>query len=140
MNASGQLGAGAVMAASTYANGRFSIYVHGYSADQAVAAGQGLFVYSTQRGSWSPAGTTYGTGQVVALQPGWNLAAAPFPVVGITASAVNSEASSCGVKEVATYSSGAYSTWVPGEIGDLTIPFTSGLWIECAQAGSWTPS
>jgi hypothetical protein len=139
MNAMGQLGPGVITVASSYTNGRFNLYVPGYSADQ--SATSGIFVYATKSGTWNPAGTAYTAGQTVALQPGWNLTAAPFPIAGISASAVYAEANvTCGVKEVAIYSGGAYSTWMPGQTADVQIPNTSGMWIECASAGAWTPT
>ena len=139
MNATGQLGAHAVTLASTYANGHFNLYVPGFSPQLTLAPAQGVFIYSTAAGNWTPTGSIYPTGQAVSLQPGWNLVAAPSPSGGLEASRIASEASGCNVQEVAMRSGGTYATWTPGGT-DFTIPATSGFWIQCSSASIWTPS
>jgi hypothetical protein len=131
-----------VSVVSTYANGRFSLYVPGYSADLSLQPAQGVFVRSSAAFTSQPSGALYNTGQAVTLLPGWNLVAAPYPSAGLMTNTVASEASACNVQEVATYSAGSYSTWTPamGAAAAFLVPATSGMWIECATAASWTPS
>jgi hypothetical protein len=140
MNSAGTLGSGAISVAATYGNGRFSLYVPGYSPNQSLSPSQGIFVQSKVAGTWSPPGSAYTTAQPIQLQRGWNLAGAPIPVAGLDASTIVSEASACTVQEVAIYSGGAYHTYTPSSGGTLHVASTSGMWIECTGQGSWTPS
>ena len=61
----------------------------GYSVDLPVQPSQGIFVLSTQPGTWSPSGTPYANPQQVYLRTGWNLVAAPFPSQGIGAATIS---------------------------------------------------
>jgi hypothetical protein len=140
MTAAGQLGASAITAAATYANGRFAVYVPGYSADQPLSSTQGIFVNSARSGIWAPVGANYISGQALSLQPGWNLIASPYPPGGLHASVIASESTGCSVQEIAIYSGGSYQVWSPSSGTDFTVPNYGGAWIECASQGSLTPS
>jgi hypothetical protein len=135
-----QLGSGAVAAAATYANGRFSVYVPGYSTDQPLSPNQGIFLASTRSGLWAPDGSSYASGVGLSLAPGWNLVAAPYPPGGLHASTIASEVRQCGVQEIAVYSGGGYQVWTPTSGTDFVVPSYGGVWIECTGPGSWTPS
>jgi hypothetical protein len=144
----GTLGAGSITVAATYGNGRFALYVPGYSSDQSLLPSQGIFVYSSHAGtgSWSPSGTAYSGSQQVLLRSGWNLVAAPYPLAGMSAGTVASEIDStcstgaCSVKEIAGYSGGAYTTYIPGSgATPFTVSATSGMWIEMSAAATWNP-
>jgi hypothetical protein len=141
-------GAGSITVSATYNNGRFALYIPGYSSDQNLIPSQGIFVYSTHAGtgSWAPAGATYVSSQPVQLRPGWNLVAAPYPLSGLSAGAIASQidpacsTGSCSVKEIATYSGGSYATYTPGSAATtLTVSATSGVWIEMSAAATWNP-
>jgi hypothetical protein len=139
LDASNQLGANAVQVVATYGNGRFSLYVPGYSSDQSLQPTQGIFIDSQTAGTWSVSSPAYTTSQSVTLQPGWNLVAAPYPVSGLSSSAILSETAGCGVSEVATYSGGAYQVYTPGGSSG-TVASTQGMWLLCTTTSSWTPS
>jgi hypothetical protein len=126
-----------VQALAGYHDGRFSLYVPGYSAQVAIKPTDGLFVLVSSRTTWVPPGSVPAVAVPVALTPGWNLVAAPAPPLGLTAEDVASQAN-CGVNVIVTLSSGAYHAWVPGD-ADVAIPATSGMWIECGHASTWTP-
>lgn len=141
LNAGNQLGSGAIKAAATYTNGRFTLFVPGFSTNSGLEPIQGIFVLSTRSGVWRPAGSLYTAAQPVPLQSGWNLVAAPYPLNGMSSDVVGSEvnATGCTVNEIATYSGGIYHTWTPFAID---ISPTAGLWIEtsCPSAETWLPS
>ncbi len=127
-------------AAAAYANGRFTVYVPGYSPPDFVQPWQGVFVLASGPSSATLQGTAYSTGVPVPLHPGWNLVAAPYPSSGMSTSTIKGEAGACNVQEIATYTSGSgYSVWLPGQPG-RTIPSTSGMWVLCTGSSTWTPS
>lgn len=132
------LGSLAITAAGTYSGGRFSIYIPGFSVDQPLAPGQAIVVLSIIPGKWFVAGRRYTSGQPVALHPGWNFVAAPYPYEGLWASAIARQASACGVQEIATFVNGAYNTWVPGGT-NFYIANTAGWWILCSSTSGWIP-
>jgi plastocyanin len=135
------LGANSIAAIATYASGRFDLYVPSYSAPQPVTSDQGIFVLSQVGGTWHPAGDAFAAGQPVALQPGWNLVAAPFPSQGLMTDSIANEIGTPGtVEQIATYSGGAYHPWSPGDTPTL-VPATSGMWILCACSPNtnWQP-
>jgi hypothetical protein len=147
----GQLGAGSATVGAVYANGRFSLYVPGYSADVPLSSTSGIFIRSTKVGTWNGLQTVagssfYTSGQPVLLAPGWNLVGVPFPAQGLKASKIATEIDpacatpSCTVQEIAIYSNGSYQTYVPGGGTDLSVPATAGVWIEMSAGTSWTPS
>jgi hypothetical protein len=140
VNGSGQLGSGAATIAATYGNGRFSLFVPGYSADQTIQPSAGIFIYSTKVGTWTPSGAFYTAPQSIGLQRGWSYVAAPFPISGLTASEIAAEASSCSVQEVARFAGGSYQVWLPSSSQDLTIPAGSAMWILCRNPITWQPS
>jgi hypothetical protein len=133
------LGAGATQMVTTYTGGRFSLYVPGYTADHQLAPWQGIMVLSRSAGSWQVTGNTYTSGILVPLAPGWNLIAAPYPSPSLGTSTIASEASGCHVQEIALYGAGTYQTWQPGQ-ATMSIPSTSGMWVQCTRSQSWTPS
>jgi hypothetical protein len=141
-----QVGSNAVGAVATYGHGRFAVYVPGYSADQTLAAGQGVFVLSAKAGSWLPPGSPF-TGSnepQVQLDPGWNLVAAPYPYRGLDGVLIDGELgpaapSGCGMQEVATYGSGSYAAFLHGATGSFHVAAPAGMWVECTQAYAWTP-
>jgi hypothetical protein len=142
------LGSGSISVAATYGKGRFALYVPGYSTNQSLTPSQGIFVYDTRAGtgSWSPAGTAYASGQSVALRPGWNLVAAPYPLSGMSAASIATQIDStcssgpCSVKEIARYFGGAYTTYLPGSGSTpFTVSATSGMWIQMNVAATWNP-
>jgi hypothetical protein len=144
-----QIGAGSVAVGALYANGRFTLYAPGYSTDVPLASTNGIFIQSSTSGTWNGLQTVtgsrfYSTGQAIALHPGWNLVGAPFPSQGLKASAIANQidpacgAPPCAVKEIALYSGGSYLTYVPGG-NDLTVPATSGVWIQVSTGTTWTP-
>jgi hypothetical protein len=146
MNGTGQLGAGSVTIGATYRNGTFHLYVPGYSPDQLLTSSQGIFVFSTHLGSWHPGGSTFTTGQTIALQRGWNLVAAPFPTHGLSASTIASQietqcgSGNCAVQEIVVQSGGSYETYLAGGRGStFTAPATHGVWILMSAPASWTP-
>jgi hypothetical protein len=134
------VGSGAIKVVGTYTNGRFKLYVPGFSQDLSLNSTQGIFVNSSTAGTWTPAGSIYMAGQPVALHRGWNLVAAPFPVAGLSGAAIASQASGCGVQLVAILSSGSYQTWTPSSSTSLTVASTAGMWVQCSGNGSLTPA
>jgi hypothetical protein len=145
----GQLGAGSATVGAIYANGRFSLYVPGYSADVPLSSTSGIFIRSTRAGTWNGLQTVtgssfYTSGQPVSLTPGWNLVGVPYPPQGLNASTIATEIDPacnpgpCRVKEIAIYTGGSYQTYLPGGT-DLNVPATAGVWIEMSTSTSWTP-
>jgi hypothetical protein len=134
---SAQVGASAVSSVATYRDGRFSIYIPGYAADQPLSPAQGAFVLSTRAGTWSPSGTPYVNPQTVYLQSGWNLVAAPFPAQDLDASLIAGEVGGC-VQEIVVYTNQTVHVWVPGA-GAFAVPHTGGMWIRCSTATPWSP-
>jgi hypothetical protein len=140
LNGSGQLGAGAITVTATYGNGRFSLFVPGYSADQTIQPSAGIFVFTMKSGTWTPSGSLYTAPQSVSLQRGWSYVSAPFPIGGLTASTISAEAAGCNLQEVARLAGGSYHVWTPGTSQDLTIPSGSAMWILCQNPATWQPS
>jgi hypothetical protein len=141
LDGASQLGAGSVRALATYASGRFSLYVSGYSSNLSLQSTQGIFLLNNKSGTWVPTGVSYPSGQQIALQSGWSLVAAPFPPSGLAGSVIASEVNPAGtVKEVAIFQGGSYQTFVPGQSTPFHVPSTLGFWIECANPATWTPS
>jgi hypothetical protein len=139
MNTTGQLGSGAVTIASTYSNGRYNLYVPGYSGDQMLSSTQGVFVLSTVAGTWSVSGGAPSNGSI-ALSPGWNLVAAPGRAAGETSVTIAAQVSAgCNLEEVATYTSTGYSVWTPTAPTSFAVPTTAGVWMECKATGAWSP-
>jgi hypothetical protein len=127
--------------------------VPGYTANQTLAASQGIFVLSGTAGQWNPwampGATAYGSGQVqVNLIPGWNLVYAPDVYRGLNGDDISREigpggTNPCGLQEVVAYVSGSYQTYTPtgGPVGTgFHVPTTIGMWIACSKAYVWTPS
>jgi hypothetical protein len=146
-NIDGQTGASTVAAVTAYRNGRYQIALPGYAADVTFGPSDGILVLASAPASWHLSGPSYAAAQPITLVRGWNLVAAPFPLGGLMASTVGSEAKGCAsvggadVRAVATLSGGSYHTWVPGTTSqNLAIANTQGFWIECDTAGSLTPS
>jgi hypothetical protein len=142
----GQVGSGAVSFLGKYVNGRFQLYVTNFSGSFNLQPTDGFFVYSTKSGTWTVSGTTPTVGQTITLYRAWNLVAAPFPVGGLLSTTIATEASngasSCSPQEVALYNTatGTYQVWTPATPTSFLVPASNGFWIECAQAGSMTPS
>jgi hypothetical protein len=135
----GSLGAGAISLIATYANGRYSTYLPGYSTPQALSSTQGIYVLSTTSGTWAPPGSAYTSGQAIALLAGWNLVAAPFPAAGLVTTAIATEAAGCSVQTIVVYQNGSYQSWTPVAT-PFTVPSTAGMWLQCANSSTWTPS
>jgi RHS repeat-associated protein len=134
------LGSGSVKVVSIYNNGRFSVYVPGYSPDQPLTASEGVFVLTTTSGTWSPSGNPYSSGQPADLHPGWNLVAAPYPGTGLNGSDINAQIGpTCSLQEVVTYTGSGYQTYLPGQSGSFHGPATAGMWVLCGKGSSWTP-
>jgi hypothetical protein len=145
LNGASALGANAVTALATYTHGRFALYVRNYTSDQSLSPAQGVFILSSKAGSWmSPGTAAYASGQPVNLQPGWNLEAAPFPYAGLNGDSISGEiGTACGLQEIATYTGGSYQVYMPsgGPAGaGFHVPITDGMWIECTNTYTWTPS
>jgi hypothetical protein len=141
MNDPSQVGAGAVSAAGIYANGRFRLYVPGYSTNQPLHPTSGFFVLSKKAGTWTQAeNSSYTSGQAVTLAKGWNLVAAPYPTPGLSTDTIVSQIQAQGgsAREVATYSGGSYHVYTSGGTA-FTVSATSGMWIESASPSTWTP-
>jgi photosystem II stability/assembly factor-like uncharacterized protein len=142
----GSLGSGTASALATYVNGRFQVYVPGYSADADLDPSQGIFIRSSAATAktWTASGSDYPQGTPVSLNHGWNLVAAPYPGTGLTGDGIKSElGSACGLQEIATYSGGSYHVYTPGggpSGSGFQVPATAGMWIECSSSGAWTPS
>jgi hypothetical protein len=145
-----QLGLGSATVGALYGNGRFSLYVPGYSADVPLSSTSGIFIRSTKAGTWNGLQTVAGSsfytaGQPVSLASGWNLVGVPYPAQGLKASAMATEidpacaAPPCSVKEIAIFSGGSYQTYIPGGT-DLSVPATAGVWIEMSTGTTWTPT
>lgn len=62
LDGASQLGAGSVRALATYASGRFSLYVSGYSSNLSLQSTQGIFLLSNKSGTWVPTGVSYPSG------------------------------------------------------------------------------
>lgn len=138
----GSLGPSDITAVATYTSGRFSMYVAGYSADEALSPTQGVFVLSTKAGTWRwPTGSGFTTAQPLSLAGGWNLVAMPYPVYGLTTDTIASEIGSSKISEIAMFANGTYKTWTPtqGAGSAFLVPAFSGVWIECTTATTWTP-
>jgi hypothetical protein len=135
----GSLGAGAISLIATYANGRYSTYLPGYSTPQALSSTQGIYVLSTTSGTWAPPGSAYTSGQAIALLAGWNLVAAPFPAAGLVTTAIATEAAGCSVQTIVVYQNGSYQSWTPVAT-PFTVPSTAGMWLQCANSSTWTLS
>jgi hypothetical protein len=132
------IGVGTISAAATYRNGRFLMYVPGYSANAPLSSTQGVFVLSTTSGTWVPPGSVYTSGQVVNLARGWNLVAAPYPTSGLATDVIAGQIGSA-VVEIATYSGGTYKVYLPGSSPPFLVTATSGMWIQSTAAVTWTP-
>jgi hypothetical protein len=128
-----------------YTNGRFNVYVDGYSANSPLQPWQGFFAYSKVNGSWLPAGTDYAGGQTVTLHPGWNLVGNPYPPQGLTTDVIYQQITQAGgtVQEIAIYGPGGYQTWVPGAgQTPFLVPSWAGVWILLGPSVTpvtWTP-
>jgi hypothetical protein len=139
---------GSVSVVATYGGGRFALYVPGYSADQPLSPGQGIFVRSTGTGTWKASGPAYFASPPVQLQRGWNLVAAASPSAGLSAGKMAAEidpacaSSACSVKAIVKYINGAYVTYIPGGSGtgtSFTVLPTDGVWIQMSTPTTWTP-
>jgi hypothetical protein len=86
----------------------------------------------------------------VALQRGWNLVAAPFPCSGLDTDTLALEIEAQGgvpTTIAAREATGGYATYViprggpsqPLDLG-LTLPCTSGFWVQVTKASTWTPT
>jgi hypothetical protein len=138
---SDQLGAGSVTVAATYGNGRFQLYVPGYSHDVPVQPAQGIFILSSKTGTWVPSGKAYPASQQITLEAGWNLVAAPQPAAGLDGNTIRDEITPVGnLTEIAIFVAGSYQTYLPGIGGSFHVPATSGIWIQVFQGTTWTPT
>lgn len=141
LDASGQLGSGAVALVATYSGGQYNVYTPGYSADMPLSDAQGLYVRTVRSGTWTVTGTAPTSGTSVALHPGWNLAAAPYPTSGLLSTAIASQASGCNPQTIARYNGGSsFSTWTSAAPNSFTVPSTAAFWIQCTASYTWTPS
>lgn len=148
LTASGQLPSGSITALAIYGNGRFNLFVPGYSPTLRLNASRGVFVLSTRTGTWTPGGTLYtsSTEPQINLVPGWNLVGAPYPLMGLSGSALDTElgsatpGSGCGLPEAAYLNGGSYISYVNHSPSSFQVPATSGMWLECSQGYTWSPS
>lgn len=138
--------ANTIAAVATFTNGRFALFVPGFSADLPLQPSQGVFVLSKVAGTWTPIGSAFTAGQTVTLQRGWNATAAPFPQEGLDAAVLAAQidpscsSSACSVKEIAILTGTGYKTYVPGSSNaSFTVPATAGVWIEMSARTTWQP-
>jgi hypothetical protein len=139
-----ELGVSGVQAVATYGRGSYSIYVPGYSADIPIGPGQGVYVLSRSAAPWVPSGTPYRSAPQVAIVPGWNLVAAPYPAAGMSADAAVREIDAVeshggSVVAVGTFAGGAYHVYLPGQRSPMTIPASGAVWIESTGTAVWQP-
>jgi hypothetical protein len=141
LNAAG-VGAGA---AAVYGNGKFAVYLPGYSDPLSLRQYSGVFVLVSNAGTWTVWGRAYLSGLTTPLTAGWSLVAAPFPAAGLQSDALVHEISSAcpsdTVGEIATYSpASGYTAYTPGGT-PIPVAATNGFWVQSsAPCASWTPS
>jgi hypothetical protein len=144
LNEPSQLGSGAVNMLATYQNGRFSLYVPGYSSSMVLSSSQGVFVLSGRRGTWRPQGVPWTSASPASISRGWNLIAAPYPRSGqmtdAIARGINAGEVGGSVQEIATFGPSGYQVYIPGSGMPFLVPATSGFWVESSGESAWTPS
>jgi hypothetical protein len=141
MDATGQIGAGAIQEVAVFRNGAYQTYLPGAAQDiTGILPSQGVWVLSASPGIWIPSGSGYTASQPVSLSTGWNLVGAPFPGAGLGADQVMSEVGGGTVLEVAAFSGGTYQTYVPGGPSPFHIANTAGFWVLASSATTWNPS
>jgi hypothetical protein len=139
-NSSGGL---TVNAVATFADGRYSIFVPGFSSPVSLAQASGVEVLTSTSGAWMPSGTPASSSIQVPLHTGWNFVSVPFPVT-ITASHLCSQISattglSCNA--AAIYTPGGVTAFTPGSgATNFTVNRSIGVMVDVTGMGNWTPS
>jgi hypothetical protein len=165
MERAGQLPVGSITKIQLYHNGAYQTYIPGRGKDLPLTRTDGVLVYSTVAGTWTPSGTPYTSAATITLNPGLNLVAATYPNPGMmtdsTYNQVAAEAGACTaailtnaacsptITEIKTIGANSQTIdWKPSANanGQATwpqthgnqVPFTSGMWIVAAKKLTWT--
>lgn len=126
---------------SVYANGRYLIYVPGFSSDLSLHQGEGIMVLTSRPGVWTPQGSPPATSVSLALVHGWNLISVPYPG-SMTAATVISQLNAAGLnpQEIAAWSGGSWQTYLANGTGtNGTISCEQGFMALVSSSGTWTP-
>lgn len=165
MTGAAQLPAHSITKVQVYRNGALQTYTPG-GTPLSLTRTDGVIVYSTAAGTWTPSGTPYTSGATIQLNQGWNLVSTTWPNPGLTTDVIYnqiaSEAKACTaailtnaacsptITEIKTIGAGGKTIdWRPAAAdanGDATwpqtfgdqIPFTSGMWIYAVKPLTWT--
>jgi hypothetical protein len=133
LNGAGALNGHATILA-VYRNGRYLLYIPGYTQDFVLRFGEALAVLSTDSvaHSWAPGGSILTSGGTHTMPHGWNIVA---PVrAAMTEQAICSQ---IGARAQVVVPLGG-SSYVCGSGTGALIPNMQGVFVQMATDGSWT--